>query len=131
MFYAAPSGPGAGKWTRYYSQSRGFRRMGHIAFNNHYAQLPDRFYSRLAPVPVPEPGHIRVNRELATELGIDPDWLASEAGTAIVAGNAVPEGADPIATVYAGHQFGGYNPQLGRRPRPAAGRNSHPRGPTF
>ncbi len=87
--------------------------MGDIAFDNRYALMPERFYTRQAPVPVPTPGPIRVNRELALELGIDPEWLASEAGTAVIAGNAVPEGADPIATVYAGHQFGGYNPQLG------------------
>lgn len=87
--------------------------MGQIAFDNNYARLPDRFYTRQVPAPVPAPEPIRVNRELSVELGIDPDWLASEAGTAVIAGNAVPEGADPIATVYAGHQFGGYNPQLG------------------
>jgi uncharacterized protein YdiU (UPF0061 family) len=87
--------------------------MGQIAFDNNYTRLPDRFYTRQAPVPVPAPGPIRVNRELSVELGIDPEWLASESGTAVIAGNALPEGADPIATVYAGHQFGGYNPQLG------------------
>jgi uncharacterized protein YdiU (UPF0061 family) len=87
--------------------------MGPIAFDNNYALLPDRFYARQAPVPVALPGPIRVNRELAGQLGLDADWLASDAGTAVVAGNAVPEGAEPIATVYAGHQFGGYNPQLG------------------
>ena len=87
--------------------------MGVIAFDNSYARLPDRFYSRQPPDPVPAPGPIRVNHRLAAELGIDPDWLASDAGTAVIAGNAVPAGAEPIATVYAGHQFGGYNPQLG------------------
>ena len=87
--------------------------MGPIAFDNNYALLPDRFYARQAPVPVAHPGPIRVNRELAGQLGLDADWLASDAGTEVVAGNAVPEGAEPIATVYAGHQFGGYNPQLG------------------
>jgi len=87
--------------------------MGAIAFDNNYARLPERFFARQEPVPVPAPGPIRVNRALARELGIDPDWLASDAGTAVIAGNAVPEGAEPIATVYAGHQFGGYNPQLG------------------
>ncbi|NQX88075.1 MAG: YdiU family protein [Halioglobus sp.] len=87
--------------------------MGHISFNNNYARLPKQFYTRQKPIPVRAPGPIRVNRELSLALGIDPDWLASAAGTAVIAGNAVPEGADPIATVYAGHQFGGYNPQLG------------------
>jgi uncharacterized protein YdiU (UPF0061 family) len=84
-----------------------------IAFDNSYARLPDRFFSRRAPTPVAQPGPIRVNTELAGLLGIDPQWLASVEGTAVLAGNATPEGAEPIATVYAGHQFGSYNPQLG------------------
>lgn len=84
-----------------------------IAFDNSYARLPQQFYSRLAPTPVAKPGPIRVNAALAELLGIDPQWLASPEGTAMVAGNAVPPGAEPIATVYAGHQFGSYNPQLG------------------
>ena len=84
-----------------------------IPFDNSYARLPEHFYSRLAPTTVAEPGPIRVNRALAEYLTIDADWLASAAGTAAIAGNAVPEGAEPLATVYAGHQFGSYNPQLG------------------
>ena len=84
-----------------------------IPFDNSYARLPDQFFSRLNPTPVSKPGPIRVNRPLAESLGIDPDWLASEEGIAVIAGNRVPAGAEPIATVYAGHQFGSYNPQLG------------------
>jgi len=84
-----------------------------LPFDNSFAELPQKFYSRLAPVPVEQPGPIRVNRELAAQLGIDSDWLASEAGTRVIAGNELPGGADPLATVYAGHQFGSYNPQLG------------------
>lgn len=87
--------------------------MNPIAFDNSYARLPERFHSRMSPTAVTAPAPITINRELAQLLGIDPDWLASQEGTAMVAGNSVVEGADPIATVYAGHQFGGFNPQLG------------------
>ena len=87
--------------------------MSAIPFDNSYARLPDRFYSRLPPTPVAEPGPIAVNRPLATFLGIDVAWLASEEGTRAIAGNLLPEGASPLAAVYAGHQFGSYNPQLG------------------
>lgn len=83
------------------------------AFDNTYSQLPERFYTRQAPVPVAAPALIRINTPLALELGIDPVWLASDEGIATLAGNHVPSGADPIATVYAGHQFGSWNPQLG------------------
>ncbi|TXS94093.1 YdiU family protein [Parahaliea maris] len=85
----------------------------HWPFDNSYANLPGQFYSRLEPSPVTRPGPIRINRELAAELGLDADWLASGAGTRVLAGNALPAGAEPLAAVYAGHQFGGFNPQLG------------------
>ncbi len=64
-------------------------------------------------MPVTKPGLIRVNHDVASLLGIDPEWLASEEGINVIAGNLVPDGAEPIATVYAGHQFGSWNPQLG------------------
>ena len=83
------------------------------AFDNSYVQLPERFYTHQLPVPVSSPSSIQVNHTLARDLGFDPDWLESEAGTAMIAGNFIPEGADPIATVYAGHQFGGWSSQLG------------------
>jgi serine/tyrosine/threonine adenylyltransferase len=85
----------------------------HIPFDNSYARLPDRFYTRLAPTPVAKPGLVKVNDDLARELGLDPAALASDEGVAVLAGNRVPEGADPIAQAYAGHQFGGWVPQLG------------------
>ncbi len=84
-----------------------------VPFDNSYLQLPDRFYSKLEPTPVSRPGPIRVNRALARNLGIDVDWLTGKEGTEVLAGNRLPAGADPIATVYAGHQFGGWVPQLG------------------
>ncbi len=84
-----------------------------LPFNNSYGTLPDRFFSRLAPTPVSEPRLVVVNRNLANELGLDPETLESENGVQTLAGNAVPRGADPLAQVYAGHQFGGWVPQLG------------------
>jgi uncharacterized protein YdiU (UPF0061 family) len=84
-----------------------------IAFDNSYARLPDRFHARLAPEPVPEPRLIALNRPLAAALGLDPDALAGPEGVAMLAGNALPAGAEPIAQAYAGHQFGGFVPQLG------------------
>ena len=54
-----------------------------------------------------------MNAPLATQLGLDPEWLASEEGVAVLAGNHVVETAEPIATAYAGHQFGSFVPQLG------------------
>lgn len=84
-----------------------------IPFEAHYAALPDRFRARLDPTPVAAPGLIKVNHALARDLGLDPAVLESPAGLAVLAGNDVPEGAVPVAQAYAGHQFGGWNPQLG------------------
>ena len=84
-----------------------------VPFDNSYARLDERFYTRQLPVPVAQPGLIRVNHPLALKLGIDPRWLESERGVEFLAGNYVAEGSEPLATVYAGHQFGGWNPQLG------------------
>lgn len=82
-------------------------------FDNSYARLPDRFFARQAPTPVAAPRLIALNRGLAARLGLDADWLAGPEGLAMLAGNAMPEGAEPIAQAYAGHQFGGFVPQLG------------------
>jgi uncharacterized protein YdiU (UPF0061 family) len=84
-----------------------------LRFDNSYARLPESFYARVAPERVPAPAPIRVNEPLAERLGIDLAWLRSEAAVRTFAGNEIPDGASPIATVYAGHQFGGWNPRLG------------------
>jgi uncharacterized protein YdiU (UPF0061 family) len=81
-------------------------------FDNSYARLPERFFTRQSPAPVEAPALVAVNRPLAARLGIvlpeDPAEIAR-----IFAGNALPDGAEPLAQVYAGHQFGGWSPQLG------------------
>ncbi|HEX8282836.1 MAG TPA: YdiU family protein [Pyrinomonadaceae bacterium] len=82
-------------------------------FDNTYARLPERFFSRVSPTPVRAPQLIRVNETLAVRLGLDPERLAGEEGVRMLAGNSVPDGAEPIATAYAGHQFGTFVPQLG------------------
>ncbi|HYH06999.1 MAG TPA: YdiU family protein [Thermoanaerobaculia bacterium] len=87
--------------------------MSRIPFDNSYARLPQRFFTRTAPTPVTSPRLVRLNTALALELGIDPDALTSEEGVAVLAGNRVAEGAEPIAMAYAGHQFGQFVPQLG------------------
>ena len=85
----------------------------HFPFDNSYAHLPSRFFARVAPTPVAAPRLIRLNRELALDLRLDPDRLSSPEGVEILAGNRVPDAAEPIAMAYAGHQFGHFTPQLG------------------
>ncbi|MEO1197839.1 MAG: YdiU family protein [Pseudomonadota bacterium] len=85
----------------------------HFSFDNSYSRLPEHFYTRLDPTPVPDPKLVRLNHALAEALGLDPEALDSPGGAAVFAGNAIPEGAAPLAMVYAGYQFGGWSPQLG------------------
>jgi serine/tyrosine/threonine adenylyltransferase len=82
-------------------------------FDTSYARLPPRFYTRMDPSPVKTPRLLKLNTALAKDLGLDSDWLASEEGLAMFAGNVFPLSAASIATVYAGHQFGHFSPQLG------------------
>jgi len=82
-------------------------------FENTYARLPGRFYSRLDPAPVAAPRLVKLNVELARNLNLDPEALASAQGVEILAGNRVAEGSEPLAQAYAGHQFGYFVPQLG------------------
>jgi uncharacterized protein YdiU (UPF0061 family) len=85
----------------------------HLPFDNTYARLPRRFFAPIAPTPVEAPRLVRLNRELAVQLGLDPDWLESPEGVEMLAGKRVPDRAQPIAMAYAGHQFGQFVPQLG------------------
>ncbi|ATG39168.1 protein adenylyltransferase SelO [Phaeobacter piscinae] len=83
----------------------------HIPFDNTYAALPPVFYTKQAPVPVKAPELLAHNAALGAELGITAGGTAELAE--VFAGNRVPDGAEPLAQLYAGHQFGNYNPQLG------------------
>ncbi len=84
-----------------------------FGFDNSFARDLPGFFVDWPPAPVPRPRLVRLNEALAVELGLDPEALRGEAGAAVFSGNAVPEGAHPLAQAYAGHQFGGFSPQLG------------------
>ncbi|MBZ8119099.1 YdiU family protein [Roseovarius sp. LXJ103] len=81
-----------------------------IKFDNSYARLPEGFYTRIAPRAVAAPALLAFNTGLAEELGLSLDYAAM---APVFAGSELPDGAEPIAQVYAGHQFGGFSPQLG------------------
>jgi serine/tyrosine/threonine adenylyltransferase len=87
--------------------------MTQFQFDNSYAALPERFFARVRPAQVASPRLIKINRALADELRLDADWLATDDGVRVLAGQTVPDAADPIAMAYAGHQFGHFVPQLG------------------
>jgi len=82
-------------------------------FDNSWARELDGFYVRWRPAIVPHPRLLFFNAQLACELGLEIEAPQGPDAAALFAGNRVPEGADPIAQAYAGHQFGGFSPQLG------------------
>jgi serine/tyrosine/threonine adenylyltransferase len=83
-------------------------------------RLDDRFARELPELAVPfraedapDPRLLVLNDDLARDLGLDPSWLRDDDGLRFLVGNLVPEGANPVAQGYAGHQFGGFVPRLG------------------
>src|SRR5271154_6020675 len=83
------------------------------AFSNSYAGLPAQFFARQLPTQVAQPRLVKFNTALAEELGLDIQAIEAQGAAGIFAGNILPEGAEPIAMAYAGHQFGNFVPQLG------------------
>ena len=81
-------------------------------FDNTFAAEMDGFFVEAAAARFASPKLVALNEPLATALGFSLDDLRSR-GHAYFSGQTVPEGAQPIAQFYAGHQFGGFSPQLG------------------
>lgn len=83
-----------------------------FSFDNSYVRdLPGTFLPVLPEVP-PAPELLFLNTDLAVDLGLDAVALQREAAD-ILSGARLPDGAEPVAQAYAGHQFGGFSPQLG------------------
>ncbi|SDD82812.1 Uncharacterized conserved protein YdiU, UPF0061 family [Paenibacillus sp. UNCCL117] len=74
--------------------------------DNSYARLPELFFTRQEPTRVRAPKLVLFNQSLALSLGLNVQALQGEEEAAVFAGNRVPEGAEPLAQAYAGHQFG-------------------------
>ena len=84
-----------------------------IDFDNSYARELEGMYLPWQGAVAPEPALVWLNEALALELGLDPQALRGPEGLAMLTGTGMPEGASPLAMAYAGHQFGGFSPQLG------------------
>lgn len=83
------------------------------AITPRFAALGEPYSLPIPTRPLPTPTLLHLNAALAAELGFDLDDTGSPAFTAIMAGNAPWPGHDARASVYAGHQFGQFVPQLG------------------
>ncbi|MGK0168692.1 MAG: hypothetical protein ACI9W2_000410 [Gammaproteobacteria bacterium] len=84
-----------------------------VVFDNTYARLPERFFAKVPPTPSPQPRMFAFNQALANELGLTGALADPALALPILSGQELPPGAEPLAMAYAGHQFGGFAPQLG------------------
>ena len=84
-----------------------------LRFDNRFARLGPWVGTRLQPEPLPDPYGIAVSPSAAGLIGLSAANLLSGANLAVLAGNRVPKGSEPLASVYAGHQFGSWAGRLG------------------
>ena len=88
-------------------------KLESLHFDNGFARLPEAFYSRVCPTPVPDPYLVCYSPEALALLGLDASEITRPELIETLAGNQLLPGMDAIAALYAGHQFGHYVPQLG------------------
>src|SRR6478736_4927303 len=80
-----------------------------FAFDNSVVRELEGLFVPWRGADVPAPRVLALNEGLAAELGVE----AAALDASVLAGSVAPEGAEPVAMAYAGHQFGGYSPRLG------------------
>lgn len=78
-----------------------------------FSSLGSLFYSPVTPANLPNPRLLHFNRKAADLIDLTPDQALRKDAAAYLCGNQLPAGAQPIAAIYAGHQFGYFVPQLG------------------
>jgi uncharacterized protein YdiU (UPF0061 family) len=87
--------------------------LHHLNFANRYAHLPEHFYSRVKPTPLPAPYLVSFNANAARLIDLNIDEVLRADFAEHFSGNRLPPNAEPLAMLYAGHQFGQFVPQLG------------------
>jgi hypothetical protein len=89
------------------------RSLGDLRFDNRYARLHSSLYQVVRPTPLPNPRLVAFNPDAAALLDLDPA-AATDPDTALYLSGGKPiPGGEPIAMLYAGHQFGVWVPELG------------------
>ena len=84
-----------------------------MIWNNRFARLGEKFYTRLQPQALVQPYWISRNQAVARELGLESNWFESSESLSTFVGNSVLPGSEPLSSVYSGHQFGQWAGQLG------------------
>jgi uncharacterized protein YdiU (UPF0061 family) len=89
------------------------QKLESLTFDNGFARLPETYFSRVCPTPVPEPYLVCYSPEALALLDLDESEITRPDMIATLAGNQLLPGMDALASLYAGHQFGHFVPQLG------------------
>jgi len=87
--------------------------MQSIAWTQKWLQQPDSFYSKVAPTPLDEPFFVHCNAQVGQLLGLDLGQIHNEEALRCFNGQTQNKKIQPLATVYAGHQFGIFTSRLG------------------
>ncbi|WP_230969867.1 protein adenylyltransferase SelO [Nitrogeniibacter aestuarii] len=111
------------------TDNHGRHRLDALPFDNSFARLPERFYTRLDPWGLPDPHLIAVSETAAQLIGLHADELAKPEFVQAFAGNAPLPGGETLAAVYSGHQFGVWAGQLGDGRAHLLGEIQTPDGP--
>ena len=78
-------------------------------FKNTYCYLPNTLFKHTLPAICANPNTIIFNSALANQLGINTIKCDALTVANIFSGSQILTNSNPIATAYAGHQFGGFN----------------------
>ncbi|MCI0749683.1 MAG: YdiU family protein, partial [Nevskiales bacterium] len=89
------------------------RSLETLRLDHRFARLPAPYYSVVPPTPLPDPRLVSVNPDAAALIDLDPAEMQRPEFVAIMAGHRPLPGGTALATLYAGHQFGAFVPQLG------------------
>ncbi|HEY4374321.1 MAG TPA: YdiU family protein [Burkholderiales bacterium] len=89
------------------------RKLDALDWAPRFSKLPEKFYTRLSPTPLPAPYLVAFNPDAAPLIGLAPGEEGRADFASLLTGNQALAGASPLAAVYSGHQFGVYVPQLG------------------
>ena len=73
-----------------------------------YAELPPVFFNKLSPTPVSQPSLVIFNDKLTDEIGLNLSTMDEKDLIKLLSGNLIPDGVEPFAQAYAGHQFGNF-----------------------
>jgi hypothetical protein len=107
------------------------RTLETLAFDNTFARLPEAFFARVSPTALTGPHLVSFNPDAAALLDLDPDEANRQEFAGVFGGHYLLPGSDPVAMLYAGHQFGHYVSRLGDGRAILLGQVRNPSGETW